>query len=51
MMGHMISFICGILKKNDTNKLIDKTETNSQAQKINLCLPKENVEGMDKLGV
>ena len=27
---HMISLICRILKKNDTNELIYKTETDSQ---------------------
>ena len=26
----MLSLICGILKKNDTNELIYKTETDSQ---------------------
>ena len=34
----MMSFICGILKKNDTNELIYKTET--ETQKTNLWLPK-----------
>ena len=36
---YMISLICGILK-NDTNKLIYKTEIDSQTQKTNLWLPK-----------
>ena len=36
---HVISLKCGILKK-DTNELIYKTETDSQAQKTNLWLTK-----------
>ena len=36
----MISLIRGILKKNDTNELIYKTETDSQTQKTNLWVPK-----------
>ena len=32
---HMISFICGIQKKSDTNKLIYRTEIDSQTQKTN----------------
>ena len=35
--------------KYNTNELIYKTETDSQAQKTNLWLPKE--KGRDKLGV
>ena len=52
----MISFICGIQKKKkDTNELIYKTETDSQAQKTNLQLPKGKCCGrgrveMDKSG-
>ena len=36
----MILLFCGILKKNDTNKLIYKTEIDPQTQKTNLWLPK-----------
>ena len=36
---HMISLICGILKKKDTNELIYRTETDSQTSKTNLWLP------------
>ena len=36
---HMISFICGILKK-DTNELIYKIETDSKTSKTNLHLPR-----------
>ena len=39
------------IKKNDTNKLIYKTETNSQTYKTNSWLPKGKVEGADKLAV
>ena len=47
---HVISLICGILKK-DTDELIFKTEIDSQAQKINLWLPKGQVgEGKDRQG-
>ena len=35
--------------KNNTNKLIQKTETDSQTQKTNLWLPEEEGEGTDKL--
>ena len=35
---HMILLICGILKKNDTNELIYKTEIDSQTKKRNLWL-------------
>ena len=41
----MISFLCGILKKKDTNELIYKTETDSQTQKTNLWLPKWKAGG------
>ena len=34
-------------RKNDTNKLIYKTETDTQTEKINLGLPKEN-DGRDE---
>ena len=37
---HMILLICVIFLKNDTNEFIYKTETDSQAQKTNLWLPK-----------
>ena len=42
---HMISFICGIFKKN-TNELIFRTETDSQTLKTNLWSPK----GTDVVG-
>ena len=48
---HMISLICGILKKNDTNELIYKTETDSQTSKTNLWLTNGKHGGRDKLGV
>ena len=35
----MTSLICGILKKNDTNEPIYKTETDLQTQRMNLWLP------------
>ena len=38
--------ICWILKKNDTNKRICKTDTDSQALKINLWLLKGKGEGV-----
>ena len=40
-------------KKNDTDKLIYKTEIDSQTEKTNLCLPKgiAEVAARDKLGV
>ena len=44
----------GIKKKNGTNELIQKTETDSQTQKTNyglLLLPKGKGVGRDKLGV
>ena len=41
----MISLMCGILKKNVANELIYKTGRDSQAQKINLGLPKEKDRG------
>ena len=47
----MISLMCGILKKNDTNELIYKAEIDSQTQKTNLWLPKGKGGGRDKLGV
>ena len=40
----IVELICGILK-NNTNKLIYKTETDSQKQEINLWLPKEKWGG------
>ena len=46
----MISLICGIKKKNTTNKLIYKTETDSQTKKTNLYLPKGK-EVRDRLRV
>ena len=39
----MISRICRILKKKDTNELICPTETDSQTE--NLWLPKGQAEG------
>ena len=42
---HMISLICGIKKKSDTNELIYKTETDSQTSKTNLWLPKAKCGG------
>ena len=36
--------------KNDTNELIDKTETDPQTQKTNLWLPRGK-EGREKLGI
>ena len=46
---HMISLICGI-KRKDINELIYKTDINSQTQKTNLWLQKEQ-GGRDKSGV
>ena len=47
----MISLICGVKKKkNTTNELIYKTETDSQTKKTNLYLPKGK-EARDKLRV
>ena len=37
--------------KNDTNKVIYKTETDSQTQRTNLWLPKGKGRGRDKLEV
>ena len=37
-------------KKNDTNKLILKTEIDSQTQKTNVWLPQGKEGGRDKLG-
>ena len=48
---YMILLTCGILKKNDTNKLIYKTEKDSQTQKTNLWLPKGKGGRQDKLGI
>ena len=45
----MILLICGILK-NDTDKLIYKTETDSQTWRTNLWLPVGKSRGRDKLG-
>ena len=39
---YMILFICGNLKKNDANKLIYKTATDSQTQRMNLRLSGES---------
>ena len=39
----MISLICGIFKKNNTNELIYKIEVDSQTQKTNLWLPQGTV--------
>ena len=47
----MLSLTCGILKKNDTNELIYKTETDSQTQKTNLWFPQGKGQGRDKLEV
>ena len=38
------------LKKNDTNELIYKTETDSQTQRTNLWLPGGNGGGKGQLG-
>ena len=46
---HMISLICGILKKHGTDELIYKIETDSQTEIMNLQLPKGNGVGRDKL--
>ena len=46
---HMILLICGIFKKNDTNELIYKTETDLQISKTNLWLPGRKGQ-RDKLG-
>ena len=48
----MISLKCRILKKNDTNQLIYKSETDSQTENkwFSLWLPKGK-GGEDKLGV
>ena len=40
-----------ICNKNETKELIHKTETDSKILKPNLCLPKGNSEGRDKLGI
>ena len=42
---HMMLLICGTLKKNDTNELIYKTETDSQTQKTEVWLPKGIARG------
>ena len=42
---HMISLICGIQKKKDTNGHICTTETDSETMKTNLQLPKGTVGG------
>ena len=47
---HDIAYMWNLKKKNDTNELIYKTETDSQIQKANLRLPKGK-RGRDKLGV
>ena len=44
-----ITYMCNL--KKDTNELIYKAEINSQTQKANLSLPKENEQGKDKLEV
>ena len=36
--NYVISFICGILKKKNTNELIYKTEKDSHSRKTNLQL-------------
>ena len=45
-----VNLIHGILKKNDTNKLIYKTEIDPQTYKANLWLPKGKGVWSDKLG-
>jgi len=40
-----ISFIGGILKKNSTNKLLYKTETDPQTQNTNLMVTKGGIGG------
>ena len=46
---HMILLTCGLFKKNGTNEPIYKKETESQAQKTDLQLPRGK-GGRDKLG-
>ena len=46
----MVSFICGFLKKHDTNEYIHKTETHSDF-KNKLMVIKGKGWGRDKLGV
>ena len=41
----MTSLICGILKKNDTKKLISKTETGSQISKTKFMVAKGERSG------
>ena len=45
----MILLTCGLFKKNGTNEPIYKKETESQAQKTDLQLPRGK-GGRDKLG-
>ena len=47
----MTSLICGILRKNDTSKLIYKTEIDSQIQRTELWLLKGKGEREDKLRI
>ena len=47
---HMISLICGILKK-EISEIICRTESDSQTLKINLWLPEEIAGGGDRLSV
>ena len=47
-MSYNITYMWNL--KNDTDELIYKTETYSQTQKINLCLPKRKSVRTDKLG-
>ena len=47
----MASLICGIFRKNDTSKLIYKTEIDSQIQRTELWLLKGKGEREDKLGL
>ena len=42
-MPYSITYMWNL--KNNTNELIDKTETDSQAQKTNLWFPKGRGEG------
>ena len=46
---HMVSFIRGIIVKDDTSELIYKTERDWQISKTNLLLPKEKHEERNKL--
>ena len=46
---HVISPVCEILKKNDTNEFIYKTETDPRTLKTHLWLAKGKGGGRDKI--